>query len=51
MSRLFRQREMSTFWRALLNPYRLSWWMKLFIQSVSNTLSESTLSKMFLKSS
>ena len=51
MSRLVRQREVSTSWHALLNPYRLSWQMKLFMQSVSNNLSEPTLSKMSSKSS
>ena len=51
LSTLVRQREVSTFWHALLNPYRLSWQMKLFIQSVSNTLAEPTLPKIFSKSS
>ena len=45
-----RQREVSNPWHILLNPYRLSWWVKLFMQSVPNTLSKSTLSKMFSKS-
>ena len=51
MSRLVRQRQVSTSWCTLLNPYRLSWQTELFTWSVSNNLPDPTLSKMFSKSS